>query len=363
MPLKQGLDYFPISTDFFQELPTAVMDAKLGTKGITCYLKLLCHIYKQGYYIELHPLATEVLAALLQVSSQLLTDVVRICLKSGVFDSGLWQKYGILTSSQIQQIYLDATRRRKQQQIQDKFNLIHNLQTNSELQNAYILAAKEKKKKYTLPQTPSKGASESANLICFEPAVRDNSALRTAKQARPEKPVEAARPAGVFDAVAFCGWWNSNSGMRPVGALTAAQKALIEQIIGEIGKERFFAILQWASRQGFYNGTAPRSTRKGLGYLLKEDNWQQLVGECEEAQRLMRRRREAFFGDKPEKPDVPDMPERPERPDTPESPERPDMPEVPGEQYSSESFTALYERCLKNVPADSPLLGLRKGRG
>ena len=45
-----GINYFPIAVNFMEENAMEVIEAKYGMKGLAIVLKLLCKIYKEGYY-------------------------------------------------------------------------------------------------------------------------------------------------------------------------------------------------------------------------------------------------------------------------------------------------------------------------
>ena len=40
--LLKGMDYFPLSTDFFEEDKIALIEAEFGEKGLVILLKLFC---------------------------------------------------------------------------------------------------------------------------------------------------------------------------------------------------------------------------------------------------------------------------------------------------------------------------------
>ena len=51
---KDGLNYFPLDVDFFDDEKIKILEARYGADGITLYLYLLCRIYRQGYYIQVN---------------------------------------------------------------------------------------------------------------------------------------------------------------------------------------------------------------------------------------------------------------------------------------------------------------------
>ena len=51
-PTKQGLDYFPFDVGFFGDNNVRILKARYRADGIAVYVKLLCDIYKEGYFLS-----------------------------------------------------------------------------------------------------------------------------------------------------------------------------------------------------------------------------------------------------------------------------------------------------------------------
>ena len=51
-PRKEGLDYFSLDVDFFEDVKIRVLKGGLGNDGVLTYIYLLTKIYKNGYYID-----------------------------------------------------------------------------------------------------------------------------------------------------------------------------------------------------------------------------------------------------------------------------------------------------------------------
>lgn len=51
-PTKQGLDYFPFDVGFFGDKNIRILKARYRSDGIAVYVKLLCDVYKEGYYLS-----------------------------------------------------------------------------------------------------------------------------------------------------------------------------------------------------------------------------------------------------------------------------------------------------------------------
>ena len=51
-PKKQGLDYFPVDTDIFDDFGIRILMSKFGADGFALYMYILTRIYRdKGYYI------------------------------------------------------------------------------------------------------------------------------------------------------------------------------------------------------------------------------------------------------------------------------------------------------------------------
>ena len=50
-PTKQGLDYFPFDVGFFGDKNVRILKARYRADGIAVYVKILCDVYKEGYYL------------------------------------------------------------------------------------------------------------------------------------------------------------------------------------------------------------------------------------------------------------------------------------------------------------------------
>ena len=57
-PRKDGLDYFPLDVDLFEDYKIKILKARYGADGIILYLYLLCRIYRQGYYMQVNEILT-----------------------------------------------------------------------------------------------------------------------------------------------------------------------------------------------------------------------------------------------------------------------------------------------------------------
>lgn len=128
-PIKNGLDYFPLNVDFFDDDKIAFVSVKFEEKGELTALKLLCKIYKDtGYYYQWGEDEALLFAKrLLGDASQytFVNKVVEELVKRNFFDKDIFEKYKILTSHGIQERYDKICKDSKRiYTIDEKINLL-----------------------------------------------------------------------------------------------------------------------------------------------------------------------------------------------------------------------------------------------
>lgn len=112
-PNKQGLDYFPLDVGIFENDKMLAISGEFSVKGEIIMLRLLCEIYRNGYFVEFSELLKNKLARLGGLSGGLVDEVVRKLVKYEFFDGFVFSEYNVLTSKNIQKVYLEASKRRK----------------------------------------------------------------------------------------------------------------------------------------------------------------------------------------------------------------------------------------------------------
>lgn len=113
-PLKNGLDYFPFDVDFFGDEKIAAISGEFGIKGEITAIKLLCAIYRNGYYIEWNDmLKMKLLKDLPGITVTLLDAIVSRLVRWGFFDGTLFDSAAVLTSEGIQRRYFAIAKRRR----------------------------------------------------------------------------------------------------------------------------------------------------------------------------------------------------------------------------------------------------------
>lgn len=124
-PKEIGLDYFPLDVTIFQNDKVKLIKAEFGFKGLMVFLSLLCLIYeKNGYYYEWNEDKKFLLAESLGLEGNLVGEIVAGLLRRSLFDKRVFESFNILTSTQIQSNYLEATKRREKVVLTEEFTLI-----------------------------------------------------------------------------------------------------------------------------------------------------------------------------------------------------------------------------------------------
>lgn len=113
-PIKKGLDYFPFDVNFFEDEKISAISGEFQLKGEIIVVKLLCAIYRNGYYYEWNEMnKMYLLKQLSGISVNLLDEVINRLVRWGFFDKSLFDSSCILTSVGIQERYFSAISRRK----------------------------------------------------------------------------------------------------------------------------------------------------------------------------------------------------------------------------------------------------------
>lgn len=122
-PQKQGLSYFPLDVDIDQDDKVALIEASHGQLGFAVIIKLLMKIYKEGYFYEWTEKEQLLFSKRTNINIDDLNIIIGDCVKWGLFDNRLFEKYHILTSQGIQKRFFDACNRKKDLQIIDDYLL------------------------------------------------------------------------------------------------------------------------------------------------------------------------------------------------------------------------------------------------
>lgn len=113
-PLKTGLDYFPLDTNFLQDVKIKKLLLNYeGGKGVSVYIYLLARIYQEWYFIKWDEDWCFTISYDLQLSQEFVQKCVEFMVGIGLFDKDLYINENILTSHGIQVQYFEIVRLNK----------------------------------------------------------------------------------------------------------------------------------------------------------------------------------------------------------------------------------------------------------
>jgi hypothetical protein len=123
---KIGLDYFPFDVDFYNDEKIEFLSARFGLKGEAIVIRLLCKIYRNGYYLKWGEDEALLFAKRVGDGCQhtFVNDVVYELVKRGFLNENIFNRFGVLTSKGIQSRFIEATERRKNIEIIREYLLI-----------------------------------------------------------------------------------------------------------------------------------------------------------------------------------------------------------------------------------------------
>lgn len=126
-PLKSGVEYFPMDTGFFSDKKVKLLKGEFGACGLLIVLSTLCRIYStNGYYVSFDAddaiLTADELGC--GITPNLVREVVQGSVKRSLFDEGVFNQFGVLTSPGIQRRYIRAVSTRDEIQFFEEYWLL-----------------------------------------------------------------------------------------------------------------------------------------------------------------------------------------------------------------------------------------------
>lgn len=107
-PLKDGVDYWNKDCDFYSDGKIRLIRSEFSGNGMYMLDYILCEIYKNGYYIKFDKDWCSMVSdgAVCGGSPNFVEELVKGCVRRSVFDKGVFDAFGILTSKGIQKRYI-----------------------------------------------------------------------------------------------------------------------------------------------------------------------------------------------------------------------------------------------------------------
>jgi hypothetical protein len=124
-----GIEYFPMNSDIIHNPKIRLLVAEFGSKTTwTVLLTLYCKIYREkGYWIDWFDEDSKLLFAQDECKLELsvVNEFVNGCVRRSLFNKGVFDMFGVLTSDRIQENYLIAKKRNKEVSFIDDFLLLN----------------------------------------------------------------------------------------------------------------------------------------------------------------------------------------------------------------------------------------------
>jgi hypothetical protein len=260
---KTGIDYFPFQVDFFEDDKIQLIESEFGMKGGYIAIRLLCKIYKEGYYYKWGAdeclLFTKAIGVE-GVSKSVVDEVISGLIRRRFFDKRCFDSFGILTSKGIQQRYFEAAKRYKEVIVVKEYLLIDNINSNNvsiisiNADNNQQKRGKEKKEKGKEKENNSNSDELLSGTSTFHP-----------EQLNYEKLVIwfNSETKGVFGEI-----------QNPI---SENRKSMIRSRIREHGKQTFYNVIKRAYASDFLKGNNKRSWRATFDWIIKPTNYEKIL--------------------------------------------------------------------------------------
>ena len=163
-PIKKGLDYFPLNTDFMNNRTIRRLKRKGGFKAIVLYMDLLCDIYANSYFIEITDNYIFDLSDQLGLEEKDIRSMIEIMIELGLFHERSFDKSHILTSETIQEQYaFSKSKRPDNKAVIELYKIVNDVKTEvfadetpqNDTKSAYSIV-KERKENITTTSSPAR---------------------------------------------------------------------------------------------------------------------------------------------------------------------------------------------------------------
>ncbi|TZF84531.1 DUF4373 domain-containing protein [Pedobacter sp. BS3] len=193
-PVKQGLDYFSFDVDFYDNRKVRKIMRSCGPVSGTVLSCLMCNIYRyKGYYILFDDDLAFDISDVTGTPEEDVNDIINKAIEVNFFNQELYEKYGILTSDEIQKRFKQGSAKRTDVQFDQRF-LISSVNNsvssvNNSINDTGSTQSKVKESKVNTPISPDTGAE--APDIDFEIKNDENTETVTDESDTPEVVVKS----------------------------------------------------------------------------------------------------------------------------------------------------------------------------
>lgn len=263
---KQGLDYFPLDISFFNCNKIQLIETEFGIKGILVALRLLCKIYANGYFYQWGKDECVLLskAAGAEFVPGAVNEMVNGLVRRRFFDKGCFDRFGILTSQSIQQVYLEASERRKSIDIIAEYWLLE-LPTaqNVNIYSINVDINEQRKEKVKGNKTKLSVAAEA------DPSQK--------VQESPEKDDDDCERLNYEDLVNLFNEQTKGAFGIIRMPLNENRKKSIRARIREFGIASFEEMIRAATRSSFLKGQNKRGFKATFDWMIRPSNYQKIL--------------------------------------------------------------------------------------
>lgn len=109
-PVKQGLEYFTVDTDWERKMK--LFQAKFKAEGVGVIIILWQWIYNEGYFIHWDDETKLMFANNNHIEEEKLDSMIEFAIEKEIFNKKIFNKYSILTSRGIQKRYFNGCLKR-----------------------------------------------------------------------------------------------------------------------------------------------------------------------------------------------------------------------------------------------------------
>lgn len=111
-PIKSGLCYFPLNTDFLSDRKIQRLIQKYESRGVVTYVAILCEAYgTNGYFTRYTDDLCFDIGFTVHLDETLVTEIIDFCVQIHLFDRRLLESKRILTSRGMQLRFREISKR------------------------------------------------------------------------------------------------------------------------------------------------------------------------------------------------------------------------------------------------------------
>ncbi len=267
-PAKQGLNYFPLDVDFFEDIKIRKLQKACGVQSIPVFIYILCNVYRNdGYYCGIGEDETFLIAERFGVSEGVISEIVKKSVSVGLFDRRMFDQYQILTSRAIQERFFKACLdcKKKSVRVTGDFLLISVIPELMAVSSGImgVNSGRNPTKKSKVKKSKVKKRNTS---LCETPCVSPKEAaapLTSLTESIKKKIIEE---------------WNEIKELNKIKNLngTTRQRHLKARI-NEYGLETIYQAIEKVSKSDFLKGNNNRQWKATFDWIIQQSNFTKIL--------------------------------------------------------------------------------------